>query len=144
MLGKLINTCHIYTARMSPALNGSSALQRFKRSNASEICNRIMFHFYLGLPYLSFNLINPALIKQVLLISITIVTHTHTPQMPISAQQWQLYSSWWNQCLPIPLPSCDWPAQDESDITGCPPLHPDHSPGSHSVWRWWQGNKREE
>ena len=25
-LGKLINTCHVYTARMSPALNGSSAL----------------------------------------------------------------------------------------------------------------------
>ena len=36
---------------MSPALNGSSALQRFKRSNASEICNGIMFDFYPGLPH---------------------------------------------------------------------------------------------
>ena len=41
-----MNTCHIYTARMSPALNGSSALQRFERSNAIEIHNGIMFDFY--------------------------------------------------------------------------------------------------
>ena len=47
-LGKLIN---VYTARMSPALNGSSALQRFECSNAIEIRNRIMFDFYLGLPH---------------------------------------------------------------------------------------------
>ena len=32
---------------MSPALNRSSALQRFKRGNAIEICNRIMFDFNL-------------------------------------------------------------------------------------------------
>ena len=30
---------------MSPALNGSSALQRFERSNAIEIRNGIMFDF---------------------------------------------------------------------------------------------------
>ena len=35
---------------MRPALNGSSALQRFERSNASEIRNGIMFDFYPGLP----------------------------------------------------------------------------------------------
>ena len=35
---------------MSPALNGSSALQRFERSNAIEIRNGIMFDFYPGLP----------------------------------------------------------------------------------------------
>ena len=44
-----------------PALNGSSALQRFERYSAVEICNRIMFDFYLGLPriafYFSFSLI---------------------------------------------------------------------------------------
>ena len=51
-LGKLINTCHVYTARMSPALNGSSALQRFERSNAIEIRNGIMFDFYPGLPHM--------------------------------------------------------------------------------------------
>ena len=52
MLGKLINTCHIYTARMSPVLNGSTALQRFERSKAIEIQNRIMFNFYPGLPHM--------------------------------------------------------------------------------------------
>ena len=40
-LCKLINTWYIYTARMSPTLNGSSALQHFGCSNAIEICNRI-------------------------------------------------------------------------------------------------------
>ena len=52
MLGKLINTCHICTARMSPALNGSYALQRFECSNAIEIRNEIMFDFYPGLPHI--------------------------------------------------------------------------------------------
>ena len=52
MLGKLINTCHVYTAHVSPALNGSSALQRFKRSNASEIRSGIMFDFYPGLAHI--------------------------------------------------------------------------------------------
>ena len=37
---------------MSPALNGSSALQRFERSNAIEIRNGIMFDFYPGLPHI--------------------------------------------------------------------------------------------
>ena len=49
MLGKFRNTYHVNTARMSFALNRSSALERFERSNAIEICNRIMFDFYLGL-----------------------------------------------------------------------------------------------
>ena len=35
---------------MSPTLNGSSTLERFKRSNASKIRNGIMFNFYPGLP----------------------------------------------------------------------------------------------
>ena len=39
---------------MSPTLNGSFALQRFKRCNAIEIDNRIMFDFYhIYLPLLS-------------------------------------------------------------------------------------------
>ena len=37
---------------MSPALNGSSTLEHFERSNASEIRNRIMFDFYPGLPHM--------------------------------------------------------------------------------------------
>ena len=37
---------------MSPALNGSSTLERFERSNAREIRNEIMFDFYPGLPHM--------------------------------------------------------------------------------------------
>ena len=37
---------------MSPACNGSTALQRFKRGNAIAIHNRIMFDFYPGLPHM--------------------------------------------------------------------------------------------
>ena len=49
---------------MSPALNGSSMLERFKQSNASEIRNGVMFNFYLGLPH------------------IHIYQHIHTPHDP--------------------------------------------------------------
>ena len=35
---------------MSPALNTSFALQCFERGNTVELCNGIMFVFYLGLP----------------------------------------------------------------------------------------------
>ena len=41
-----------YPARMSPALNGSSTLERLERSNASEIRKGIMFDFYPGLPHM--------------------------------------------------------------------------------------------
>ena len=37
---------------MSPALNGSSALERFERGNEIEILNGIMFDFYPRLPHL--------------------------------------------------------------------------------------------
>ena len=47
-LCKLMNTWHIYTARMSPTANGSSVLKRFKRSNAIETRNGTTFNFYLG------------------------------------------------------------------------------------------------
>ena len=40
---------------MSPTLNGSSALERFKHSNAIAICNGMMFDFYPGLPHMVFN-----------------------------------------------------------------------------------------
>ena len=50
-LCKLMNTWDVYTACMSPTLNGGSALQPFKRSNAIEIHKGIMFNFYLGLPH---------------------------------------------------------------------------------------------
>ena len=38
---------------MSPALNGSTALQRFKCNNTVQISSGIMFDFYPGLPQLS-------------------------------------------------------------------------------------------
>ena len=37
---------------MSPALNGSSAIQRFKHSNVLEIREGITFDFYTGLPHI--------------------------------------------------------------------------------------------
>ena len=53
-LCKLMNTWHVYTARMGPTPNGSSALQRFERGNTLEKCNGIMFDFNLGLPRVCF------------------------------------------------------------------------------------------
>ena len=38
--------------RMSPALNGSSALEHYEHGNAIEIRKRIMFDFYPGLPHI--------------------------------------------------------------------------------------------
>ena len=52
LLSELINNYHIYTARMSPALNESSALECFECSNAIELRNEIMFDFYPGLPHM--------------------------------------------------------------------------------------------
>ena len=43
--------------RMSPALNRSSVLKRFERGNKVELCNGIMFDFYLGLPHIVFEMI---------------------------------------------------------------------------------------
>ena len=45
-----VNTYHVYTARMSPALNRSSALERFECSSAIKIRNGKMFDFYPGQP----------------------------------------------------------------------------------------------
>ena len=45
------NSC-IYTARLSPALNGSSEIWHFECSNAIEIRGGIMFDFYTGLPHM--------------------------------------------------------------------------------------------
>ena len=50
VLCKLMNTWHTVCMSLTP--NKSSALQRFERSNAIEICNEIMFDFYLGLPHM--------------------------------------------------------------------------------------------
>ena len=74
MLGKLINTYHVYTVHMSFALNGSSALERFKHGNVIEIRNRIMFNFYPGLPHIgagSFREVKSPVIQM----------HTHTLNM---------------------------------------------------------------
>ena len=37
---------------MSPGLNGSSVIRRFKHGNAIEIRNGITFDFYTGLPHM--------------------------------------------------------------------------------------------
>ena len=44
----------LLAAHMNPTLNGSFVLQRFKRGNAVEIHNRIMFDFCPGLPHILF------------------------------------------------------------------------------------------
>ena len=41
---------------MNPALNRSTALQLFERGNVVEICNRITFDFYPGLPQIYFTM----------------------------------------------------------------------------------------
>ena len=41
----------IYTVRLNPALNGSSEIRHFKRSDIVEIRNGIMFAVYPGLPH---------------------------------------------------------------------------------------------
>ena len=46
-----VNVVSIHEFTQSPSLNGSSALECFKRCNVIEIRNRIMFDFYLGLPH---------------------------------------------------------------------------------------------
>ena len=51
-----MNTYHIHTACMSPALKGSSALECFEGGNVIEIRNGIMFDFYTGLPHIVFNI----------------------------------------------------------------------------------------
>ena len=45
------------TKHMSPALNGSSAIQRFKGSDAIEMRDGITFDFYMGLPHMFMNVL---------------------------------------------------------------------------------------
>ena len=42
----------MYTSHMSPALNGSSEIQRFERSDAIEIHDGIIFNFYTRLAHI--------------------------------------------------------------------------------------------
>ena len=46
MLGKLMNTYHVYIARMNPTPNRSTVLQRLEGSNAIKIRNGVLFDFY--------------------------------------------------------------------------------------------------
>jgi len=52
---KRVKYSWVYTVRVSPTRNGSTALQRFERGNAIAIRNGIMFDFYLGLLHISLN-----------------------------------------------------------------------------------------
>ena len=51
---RCVNVVSIHEFTQSPSLNGSSALEHFKRSNAIEIRNGIMFDFYPGLPHMAY------------------------------------------------------------------------------------------
>ena len=48
----ILDILAIYKARMSPTLNRSSGIRRFKHSNAIEIHDGITFDFYTGLPHI--------------------------------------------------------------------------------------------
>ena len=50
-LRRLFRYSCIYEARMSPTLNGSSAIRRFEHSDTIEIRDGITFDFYMGLPH---------------------------------------------------------------------------------------------
>ena len=52
VLRRFIRYSRICEARMSPALNGSSVIRRFKHSNTVEICDGISFEIYMGLPHI--------------------------------------------------------------------------------------------
>ena len=51
---RCVNVVSIHEFTQSPSLNGSSTLEHFKRSNAIEIRNGIMFDFYPGLPHMAY------------------------------------------------------------------------------------------
>ena len=52
VLRRFIRYSRICEARMSPALNGSSVIWRFKHSNTIEIRDEITFEIYVGLPHI--------------------------------------------------------------------------------------------
>ena len=69
-------------------------------------------------------------------------THTHTPQMAISSTV--VSCCWTNECFSITPASCDWPAQDETDIVESIRLHRQCSAGSDTaVRKWWKENRRD-
>ena len=51
MMSICVDSCCIYTARLSPALNGSSEIRRFEHSEPIEIRIGIISDFYTGLPH---------------------------------------------------------------------------------------------
>ena len=51
-LHRFIRYSCIYEARMSPALNRSSVVWRFKHSNVTEIHDGMIFNFYMGLSHI--------------------------------------------------------------------------------------------
>ena len=55
---------------MSPVLNGSSMLEHFEHSDATEIRNGIMFDFYTGLPHI-YHIINSQVWSFLILILIS-------------------------------------------------------------------------
>ena len=63
MLCRLTRYSCIYESRMSPTLNGSSAIRRFKHSDAIEIHDGITFDFYTGLSHIGPANAHPSLIR---------------------------------------------------------------------------------
>ena len=64
MLHRCMNTSLVYALHMSPALNGSSVLQSFKRGKAIENRNGIMLGIYLGLSHMHEQSMNHICLKE--------------------------------------------------------------------------------
>ena len=101
MLGVGLNTlCKrasyswVYTVRMSPTRNGSTALQCFECGNALEIHNGIMFDFYLGLPHIESSTVSPT----------TSITTSTKLWMFTAASIWTLTFNLLVQCLEVVSP----------------------------------------
>ena len=87
---------YIYEARMSPVLNGSSAIRRFEGNDAIEIRDGITFNLYTGLPHICIaycdsltyqNTLGPKSVWISEIISKTILFVYKAEYFPFNAQQ---------------------------------------------------------
>ena len=93
---------------MSPVLNGSIALQRFKRGNTVEIHNGIMFDFYLGLSQMV-KVGKNVFVAASTFVAIETVVSLHwgcttcTKHVPYLCLRWQLHK-FYTSLVPRPHP----------------------------------------
>ena len=76
-LRRLIRYSYIYEARMSPALNGNSAIRHFKHSDAIEIRDGIIFDFYMGLSHMYVYIISLSVYTMLTFIPLSLDSTSH-------------------------------------------------------------------